>query len=192
MGNSHNLLPDVHKLVLALAPLGLTLHMPPRRRWHDYSDCDALVAVRPTGGEDGDDVLRKPASKLWNAWLAGVPAVLSAEPAYAELRESELDYLEARDVADIKAQLTVLAKDPALRRKMQERGRERVAELRAERIVEDWAAIFREEVFPRYRRWRGSPTARLQLIVGRSIRDALARAWRRLGLSPRPPSAISG
>ena len=36
----------------------------------------------------------KPPSKLFNSWLAGVPAVLGHESAYRAERRSDLDYIE--------------------------------------------------------------------------------------------------
>ncbi|HIW78417.1 MAG TPA: hypothetical protein H9874_04635, partial [Candidatus Bilophila faecipullorum] len=59
--------------------------------WHDYQGIDAVLAVR-----DCPPVVlgTKPASKLINAWTAGVPALLGLEPAYEELRRSPLDFLE--------------------------------------------------------------------------------------------------
>ena len=39
--------------------------------WNDYSEVDLIVAVRPY---DRFMHARKPATKLYNAWLAGVPA----------------------------------------------------------------------------------------------------------------------
>lgn len=53
--------------------------------WHDYQHVDAVLAIR-----DCPPVVlaTKPASKLINAWKAGVPALLGPEPAYRELRTS--------------------------------------------------------------------------------------------------------
>src|SRR5262249_54500934 len=41
-------------------------------RYDEYSEVDCLVAVRSF---DGNTYIHKPASKLVNAWMAGVPAV---------------------------------------------------------------------------------------------------------------------
>jgi hypothetical protein len=60
--------------------------------WNDFHDVDALLALRPAAM---GLVRNKPAWKLFNAWLAGVPAVLGPESGYRELREGPLDFLEA-------------------------------------------------------------------------------------------------
>ena len=59
--------------------------------FHDYRECDAVLAVRDLTESDYN---AKPASKLINAWHAGVPALLGPEPAFQALRRSELDYLD--------------------------------------------------------------------------------------------------
>ena len=61
--------------------------------WHDYRDVDLLIAVRKPWHE-GDMFYNKPATKLINAWHAGVPALLGHEYAFRELREDPLDYIE--------------------------------------------------------------------------------------------------
>ena len=65
-----------------------------RLRWADYSDVDLVLAVRPPIGTHTD----KPASKLYNAWRAGVPALLGPEPAFRELYTDTLDYVEVSTV----------------------------------------------------------------------------------------------
>jgi hypothetical protein len=57
-------------------------------RWFDYSDVDVVIAHRT---ESPTMLRQKPASKLTNGWLAGTPALLANEPAYASLRRSSLD-----------------------------------------------------------------------------------------------------
>jgi len=57
--------------------------------WPDFREADLILAVRPG---DRRRATNKPASKLVNAWLAGVPALLGPEVAYRELRRSELEW----------------------------------------------------------------------------------------------------
>ena len=77
----------------ALASFGVTFRAQPydretkRSGWHEYTEVDAVLAVRaipPT------ELATKPATKLVNAWAAGVPAFLGVEPAFRELRRDEL------------------------------------------------------------------------------------------------------
>jgi len=79
--------------------------------WNDFHDVDALLALRPAAM---GLVRNKPAWKLFNAWLAGVPAVLGPESGYRELRESPLDYLEAATPDEALLALQRLQDEPGL------------------------------------------------------------------------------
>lgn len=68
--------------------------------WHDYSEADLVLAVRDLTKQDA---LIKPASKLVNARIAGTPAILGPEPAFRDLRRSDLDYFEVRTPEDVLA-----------------------------------------------------------------------------------------
>lgn len=103
--------------------------------WADYSDIDAVVALRPP---DRDLRKEKPATKLVNAWLAGVPAVLGNEPQYRELRCCELDYLEADTPERALAALRHLAADPDLYRRMVEHGWKRARAFGVEGVTTAW------------------------------------------------------
>ncbi len=109
-----------------------------RLDWNDFRSVDLYVAIRPPR----PDLYRnKPAGKLFNAWRAGVPAVLGPEIAYRELRQSELDYFEAGTAAEALAAIDRLRADPALYLAMVEHGRQRAAEFAEDVIVERWADL---------------------------------------------------
>jgi hypothetical protein len=108
-----------------------------RLRWPDFRDVDAVVALRPPGA----DVARKPAAKLYNAWLAGVPALLGPEPAYRECRRSELDYLEIRGRAEARAAVDRLLREPSLFRAMIEHGRGRAVEVSVAATTGAWREL---------------------------------------------------
>jgi hypothetical protein len=106
--------------------------------WHDYSAVDVVVAVRPP---DRRLHTAKPAAKLTNAWLAGVPALLGPEVAYRELRRSELDYLEVSDLDEARAAVRRLQEHPGLYREMVDNGRRRAPEFDCPALVERWRAL---------------------------------------------------
>jgi len=112
----------------ALAPLD----------WEDFTGVDALVALRPRERLRGHD---KPPSKLVNAWLAGVPAILGPEPAFRELRRSPLDYLEVATPGEALAALERLRAEPDLYRAMVENGRVRAREYGRQVQVARWADL---------------------------------------------------
>jgi len=141
--------------------------------WPDYTDVDVVVALRPPGRRPH---LRKPASKLCNAWAAGVPAILGPEYAYRELRRSELDYLEAASPEEAAAAVLQLRGNAALYTAMVDNGRRRAAEYSVEAVTERWRRLLFEHIprlaaDPSFARWH-----RLSFVQ----RRALARLMRLL------------
>jgi hypothetical protein len=124
-------------------------------RWADYSDVDLVVAVRPAQGTHTD----KPASKLTNAWRAGVPAVLGPEPAYRELYTDALDYVEVRTVDEALQAIDRLRADPSLYRRMVDRAHARAVEFTPEAVVERWVDLLWRRIPARIddRPWRSLP-----------------------------------
>lgn len=137
-----------------------------RLRWNDYASTDVVVALRAPASWD---VRSKPAAKLQNAWAAGVPAILSPERPYRELRRSPLDYLEARSSADVLTAIDALRSNPTLYADMVQNGLERAREFRSDRLVSRWRDVL----------WRDIPAradTRLHRLLARARRcRALAR-----------------
>ncbi|MCS0583394.1 hypothetical protein NX784_17525 [Massilia pinisoli] len=111
--------------------------------WNDYSDTDVVVAVRK---DMTSSYTKKPASKLINAWLAGVPAVLGREEAYRELRRTELDYIEVTSAADAFRAIETLKNNPQLYDAMVRNGSERAAEVTAKVCTDAWADLLFKKV----------------------------------------------
>ncbi len=124
--------------------------------WPDFRAIDAVVALRPRLRRGAD----KPATKLYNAWLAGVPALLGPEPGFRALRRSELDYLEITSGAEALAALERLRTDPGLYRAMVDNGRERAREFTPSAIVEVWRRLLFEELPARVAAERRDGTGR--------------------------------
>ncbi len=106
--------------------------------WPDFRQVDLIVAVRPRQLGRGDS---KPATKLCNAWLAGVPALLGPDVAFRELRRSPLDYLEAATPRQARQAIDRLLADPRLYRAMVENGRRRAVEVTPEAVRRCWIEL---------------------------------------------------
>ena len=111
--------------------------------WPDFRTVDLALAVRPPERKQRRS---KPATKLVNAWLAGVPALLGPELAFQELRRSELDYLEVASVAEAREAVLRLRRDPGLYRAMVENGLRRGAEFAHDALVPRWAELLFETI----------------------------------------------
>ncbi len=118
--------------------------------WRDYSKLDAVIAVRDVSAYD---LTIKPPSKLTNAWLAGVPAMLGPEPAFQHLKESELDYFEVTTPAEALEAIRRLKKEPGLYCAMVERGGERAMDFSHDAIARRWESLLGGRIREMYEGW---------------------------------------
>lgn len=129
-----------------LAQRGISFHIASAHtegsvpNWHDYRTADLNLAVRPSFNDRG---LRceKPASKLVNAWHAGVPSLLGREYPFLELRRTPLDYVEVTTPDEAICAIDHLRSNPDLYLQMIDHGRRRAREFTAERIAKRWAHV---------------------------------------------------
>jgi len=143
----------------------------PSRAPNDYRDVDVLLAVRPAAM---GLVRNKPAWKLFNAWLAGVPAILGAESGYRELRESPLDYLEAASPDAALQALQRLIDDPQLHAAMVANGHARGAAFTNAATLARWQELLFDTLAPRHAELRSRPPS----LRTRDRRELMARARR--------------
>ena len=136
-------------------------------RWNDFSEADCVLSVRNFNDKKH---LRKPASKLINAWLAGVPAVLGPEAAFRAKRRSSLDYIEVTNYRETLEALKKLKEDPSLRAKMIENGLERGKEYTAEKTAQRWEHFINNVVIPEYETWLKLPQRRVKDFFDRRER----------------------
>jgi hypothetical protein len=122
------------------------------RGWSDYTTVDAALAVRD---ESARVLSTKPATKLYNGWLAGVPVLAAPEPAYRALRRGPLDLLEVTGPREVLAAVDALQAQPGLYRDMVRNGRERGAAFDVEATRQRWLDLLDREIVPRYVAMRG-------------------------------------
>lgn len=158
-------------------------------RWNDYSEVDAVVAVRSF---QQSDYFWKPATKLFNAWHAGVPAILGCESAYQHERKSKLDYIEVFSLTDIISALKNLRDDVELRKAMVENGKIRAQETEPVKLVARWQKFLIEKIVPEYELWVSSRWYRVSFIQRRQWaiqtrdrRKSLQKLRNRFGLRTR-------
>ncbi|MGF1480784.1 MAG: glycosyltransferase [Cyanophyceae cyanobacterium] len=132
--------------------------------WNDYSTVDAVIAVRSFKHRR---YVNKPATKLYNAWLAGVPAILGCESAYRAERRSELDYLEVSSLEGLITALQRLRDDTALRRAMAKNGQVRAQAVQPSSMTARWRNFLTKVAVPTYYRWCSQPDWIQQLQLAR-------------------------
>ena len=138
----------------------------------DFSDVDLVVGVRSfqRGG-----YIRKPASKLFNAWIAGVPALLGHELAFREWRRSDLDYIEVKSFDAICAAVDRLVQSPQRRRDMIANGRRRAEEVTPDLVLARWEHLLFDVAPVRAARWAAASGARRRAFVLSRIAEKKAR-----------------
>lgn len=140
--------------------------------WQDCSDVDLMLAIRP-----GGEIRNKPAWKLFNAWLAGTPAILGPEWAYRELRRGDLDYIEALDGATALAAVDRLRESPGLYAAMVANGLERGREHCNEAVAGAWRSLIDDVLVPAQGRLAQRPVT----VTRRRLREVVARIGRMRG-----------
>lgn len=177
----------------ALREIGVTLRLdlrdPPAGaplRMHDYSDVDAVIAVRNLTEED---IKTKPASKLVNAWMGGAPALLGREPAFRELRRSNLDYIEIASPEGALEAIKKLKADSALCERMRQNGFVRARSFYVDELLNYWVELLNGPVAEAFEEWSmiGPMDKAVQFCV-RAIREkqSRVRAQRHRYEGPRP------
>ncbi|MEL7084081.1 MAG: hypothetical protein AAGM36_06240 [Cyanobacteria bacterium J06597_1] len=134
--------------------------------WRDYGQVDAVLAVR---SENQYMLSIKPATKLINAWLAGSVAILGAESAYQQLRQSELDYFEISSPKDVIEVLKRLKSEPDLLRAVIANGQKRAKEFNADSTARKWNELLTGPISESYERWRKNDDI-FTRAIGRPIR----------------------
>jgi hypothetical protein len=164
-----------------LARQGMNWSVPERPQWNDYRTIDVTVSVRSfdtrtLAHDPVRNVDSKPASKLVNSWLAGVPAILGRESAYTRVRRSPLDFIEIESMADLRAALQSLRSEPARYADMVENGWMRSADFAQEAVTAQWRRLLDGVVAEQHAAWSGKNVAARQA----------ARVWRCLRYLARP------
>lgn len=152
-----------------------------RHHWNDYSETDAVLAVRSFAKVSYH---KYPSSKLYNSWIAGVPALLGRESAYQAERRNAYDYFEVASVSDTLRTLERLRSDRALRAAIARNCAERAAEVSEDRIAARWVEFLLTVAVPAYDEWRGrSASSRRAFLRARRLayaafacRDFVVRA----------------
>jgi len=112
LGDPQNLAPELRSPAWAehlRKQLGIVWEIRRAERWHDYSDVDCVVAIRDFSNAR---LLHKPASKLYNAWLAGTPFIGGTDSAYAADGIPDENFLQARSPEQLFQLLKRLKSDP--------------------------------------------------------------------------------
>ncbi|EDX73450.1 hypothetical protein MC7420_3624 [Coleofasciculus chthonoplastes PCC 7420] len=165
-GYDENLAPELKQTLWyeQLNNLGLNWYVVSRQNhFNDYSYVDAILAVRSF--QSSDQYNWKPATKLHNAWRAGVPAILGCESAFRSERKSELDYIEVASLSDVISALKRLRDDLEFRQAMVDNGKVRAEDTEPDKMVNQWKSFLINKAIPAHERWCSTPVWRQQAFL---------------------------
>lgn len=142
--------------------------------WNDYAASDAVLAVRNLTEYDAR---KKPASKLVNAWLADLPAILGPEPAFQELRRSQYDFLEVRSPRETLEAIEHLQANPDVYTAMIKNGQTRKAEFDESAVTAMWLDALNGPIADAFEAWRRKPLwSKAAHVYGGILRENRAKA----------------
>ncbi len=128
----------------ALAACGVRLALdtePPT--WPDFRTADVALCLRRINDAwDDPRHLRKPATKLVNAWVAGAIPLVAPQAAYLELVRPGDDALVVAGPVDVVDAVRRLTRDDDLVARLQAGGAERAQEFTAAHVLDAWEAVF--------------------------------------------------
>jgi hypothetical protein len=131
-------------------------------RWHDYSAADCVVAVRGFGRST---YIHKPATKLYNAWLAGVPFIGGMDSAYATDGKPGRDFLQASTPDELLAHIRRLREDPALRKQLVAEGGIAGSKFSFEATLGRWKRLLGDTVPELAARWQRKSIAERRALL---------------------------
>jgi hypothetical protein len=165
-GSRHNLAPQLRsgKWRAKLDRMGLQWVIQNPNAWNDYSTVDAILAVRSFTKCPHP---RCPATKLYNAWAAGVPAIFGRESAIRAERKGPLDYIEVRSPLEAVAAIERLKKDRPLREAMVANGKVRAREVTIQTTASRWTQLLGNDFQQAYQQWCSADNAYRRRFLAR-------------------------
>ncbi len=166
--------PDFHRRLAAVG-VEFSLRTDPGH-WTRYDDVDGVLAVRDVSPFH---LSIKPPSKLVNAWTAGVVPLMGREPAYWQVRRSELDYVEVESPEDVLHAIACIKSSPSLLRDILDSGARRASAFSDAMIAKRWVELLEGPAQEAYDRWRrsGSWNSRLRSLPHRYRSHAEERKY---------------
>jgi len=140
-------------------------------RWHDYTDIDAVLAVRSFAAVP---FYKHPATKLYNTWLAGVPALLGHESAFQTERRNVHDYFEVGSINQIIETLEKLRDDSALRAAVEQNCAERAPLVSPEHIATHWITFCEEIAISALAAWRTNSPVQIRRFFRQRVISYIA------------------
>ena len=138
-----------------LEKLGVNLKISDvRSEWKNYKEADIVLSVRKAPSFYRKS---KPASKLVNAWLAGVPAIVDSDPICNYLKKTDFDYISANSEKEMLEAIALLKEDAVLYEKMVTNSKKRAEEFTIDKIADMWINALSRDIYDDFLKWKKMP-----------------------------------
>lgn len=133
--------------------------------WKNYRNVDATISIRDFSG---NPYHWKPATKLYNSWIAGVIPICGAESAYSYESNSDEDCLITHSYEQLCTTVIKLKNCEDFRIKCFNASRMRSHDITVERVTNEWVELIGGTLTNEYERWCAlGKTKRLIFVMRR-------------------------
>lgn len=150
-GQLENLGAKARRLERDMEKLGCRFVFKQVGEWQNMEDVDVLLGFRALS-KNGFDT--KPPTKLFNAWLAGIPFIGGYDSAYTQVGAPGENYIRVSNHKDLMHEIQRLKNDASYYRKFVDAGESASSSYTASQIAERWVAFLQDEVAPRFVGWQ--------------------------------------
>lgn len=121
--------------------------------WQNMADIDILLGIRSFSE---DEYHSKPPTKLFNAWLAGIPFIGGYDSAYGQVGIAGENFLQVSSVEGLINAVHELKESPTLYNDLVDAGKQAVLPYTPEKIAGLWMDFLGKEGVQAFRRWEKS------------------------------------
>jgi hypothetical protein len=131
-----------------------------KSNWNDFSDIDIIIGIRSF---DSKQYKIKPATKLYNAWHAGIPFIGGNDSAFRQVGRPGEDYLVARTEKELIGHISRLIHDREFYASLVQNGRKAAVNYTREAIRRRWEDLLKGVVLDSYYKWSRSGKQKILL-----------------------------
>jgi len=119
--------------------------------WKDYRDIDATISIRSF---EKNNAYHKPATKLYNSWVARVIPICFPESAYAAEQKSNYDCVMVKSYKQLKEAVHQLQNSSEERERFFARSQQRSNDVSVDFQISEWIMLINNKIIPEYYSWK--------------------------------------
>ena len=141
---------DIASLADAIEKFGCRIIHKGKGEWQDLSDVDILLGIRSFSKDRHHS---KPPTKLFNAWLAGIPFIGGYDSAYEQVGSPGRNYIRVASPVELLDAINRLTCDSDLYESLVSEGAKAGGGCSPGKTIERWSRFINETVTPAFNDW---------------------------------------